>query len=253
MLLAEPAPTPMDLRFRLFGTPVRVHPFFWLFTALLGWSYVERPEISDNGMLDLAIWILACFLSILLHEFGHVWMGKAFGSEGHIVLHSMGGLAIGSNNLTRGWQRVLVSAAGPGIQLLLWGGLKAMRQFGFRPDPGTPLWLLVDILLDVNWYWPLLNLLPIWPLDGGQITMEICAGISRRKGALVALWISLVVSAVLAVNGLMTRMGKESFIPYAPTGMFISIFFALFAIGSWQLIQAEQQTYRNDDYLPWER
>ena len=53
------------------------------------------------------------FVSILIHEFGHVWMGQAFGSRGHIVLYGFGGLAIGSNRLDSRWQRIAVSFAGP--------------------------------------------------------------------------------------------------------------------------------------------
>ena len=36
MFSGEPQPTPMDLHWRMFGIDVRVHPFFWLFSALLG-------------------------------------------------------------------------------------------------------------------------------------------------------------------------------------------------------------------------
>jgi stage IV sporulation protein FB len=257
VLLSESPPTPLDLRFRLFGVPVRVHPLFWLMSAILGWNLVNHPVISDNGMLELAVWILACFVSILLHEFGHVWMGQVFGAQSHILLQGMGGLAIGANNLRSGWQRVLVLAAGPGIQLLLWGALWGALWAGYRPEPRTPMALLVYILLTINLFWPLLNLLPIWPLDGGQITREVCAGLSPRNGSLTAFWISLVISATLAINALMGEKG-EPFIPYSRpfTGMWLAIFFALFAVGSWQMIQVEQQSrYRSsyDDDLPWER
>lgn len=257
MLLADPDATPLDLRFRLFGTSIRVHPFFWLLAVILGWDLTRNPILSDNGMLDLAVWVLACFLSILLHEFGHIWMGRLFGSHGHIVLHGMGGLAIGSNNLSRSWQRILVLAAGPGIQLLLYAALIGLIKAGYLPEPRTPLSFLIAILLAINLYWPLLNLLPIWPLDGGQITREVCVGASPRQGAMVALWISLIISAVIALNALAAQNGK-AFLPfrYAPTSMWAAILFALFAVGSWQAIQMEKHRFRQrsfDDALPWER
>jgi Zn-dependent protease len=274
----------MDVRFRLFGVPVCIHPLFWLISAMLGWGLVSSPVISDNGMLDLAIWILACFLWILLHEFGHVWMWQAFGVRSHILLHSMGGLAIPSTGTTtKRWQHILVSAAGPGIQLLLFAVLVALLYLGVLPFPDVmfrrvggflswlgvkpqevgwelspPLGLLLAVTLEVNLFWPLLNLLPIWPLDGGQITREACAMASPQKGVLTALWISLVVSGVLAVNALVGMKGGlgKPFIPYAPGGMWIAILFAIFAVGSWQAIQIEQQNQRGsgyDDQLPWER
>jgi Zn-dependent protease len=257
VLLSESPPSPLDLNFRLFGVQVRVHPLFWLMAAVLGWNLTRNPVISDNGMLDLGVWILACFVSILLHEFGHVWMGQVFGAQSHILLHGMGGLAIGANNLRSGWRRILVLAAGPGIQLLLLAGIVGILLAGYRPEKRTPLWLLVNILIEINLFWPILNLLPIWPLDGGQITREVCAGVSPRNGSLTAFWISLVVSAVLALNAGIGESGAP-FIPYSGpfTGMYMAIFFALFAVGSWQMIQVEQQSRREssyDDDLPWER
>jgi Zn-dependent protease len=285
VLLAEPDSTPFDLRFRLFGTPIRVHPLFWLVSVLLGWDLTRNPVLSDNGMPDLMVWVLASFVSILLHEFGHVWMGQVFGTRGHIMLHSMGGLAIGSSDLRSGWQRVLVYAAGPAIQLLLFTVLVAAVLFGVLPfpdrgsapvfavfrwlivnvgittpeqgaDPNPALALFTSLMLTINLLWPLLNLLPILPLDGGQITREICVGASRQNGLLAALWISLGTSAVLAVNALLAQTSGRAFLPFAPTSMWMAIFFALFAVSSWQMIQAEQQnrrSYYNDDRMPWER
>ena len=78
-MLVEPAQNPYDLRFVLFGTRVRVHPFFWLFSAILGWPFL------DEGFGYLLLWVGCCFVSILLHEFGHVWAGQAFGNRGSIV------------------------------------------------------------------------------------------------------------------------------------------------------------------------
>src|SRR5262245_38491573 len=118
MMLADPSPTPLDLRFRLFGTDVRVHPLFWLISVIFGWSWRNVNLLPGGGLGEVALWVACVFFSILLHEFGHVWMGRAFGASGHIVLHGMGGLAIGSSDVPYRWQRVLVSAAGPGIQLL---------------------------------------------------------------------------------------------------------------------------------------
>src|SRR5262249_16510341 len=135
MILADPTPTPLDLRFRLFGTDVRVHPFFWIITAIFGWSWSGLKVLPGNGIGEVVLWILCVFVSVLLHEFGHVWMGRAFGARGHIVLHSMGGLAIGSANVPSRWQRILVSAAGPGIQLALFGVLYGLLVAGHLPWP----------------------------------------------------------------------------------------------------------------------
>ena len=95
MLLADPQPTPFDLRFRLFRTHVRIHPLFWLIAVMLGWGYthLHRPA-TGNIVGDLALWVGCVFVSILVHEFGHALTGRLFGSHAHIVLYGFGGLGI---------------------------------------------------------------------------------------------------------------------------------------------------------------
>ena len=75
--------TAWDLRLNLLGTPIRVHPMFWIVTAILGWPYYTMT----NDFTVLLTWIMAVFFSILVHELGHVFMGKYFGTQGYIILH----------------------------------------------------------------------------------------------------------------------------------------------------------------------
>lgn len=251
-MLVEPAETSYDLRFRLFGTPVRVHPFFWLFSAILGW------DALDAGFAYLVIWVVCCFLSILLHEFGHVWMGKAFGSrDSYIVLYSFGGLAVGSRNVSRRWERIAVSLAGPGIQLALYGLIRlwlwSLSVETLLRIPARGLFL-IEMLLTINLLWPLFNLLPVWPLDGGMVSREICTWVSPRGGVRFSLGLSIAVSAFIAIHALLARGRGAIVIPYLPTSTWSAILFALLAFESWQLLQItpRQPSYEADDRLPWE-
>src|SRR5438067_8656185 len=101
VLLSEPGSTPLDLNFRLGRVPVRVTPWFWVGSAFLGWDYLRV-----FGFPALLLWIVCVFFSILLHEMGHVMMGQAFGTRGHIILQAMGGLAVGSSDLYNRWRRI---------------------------------------------------------------------------------------------------------------------------------------------------
>ena len=60
--LVYPEPTPYDVRFRMFGTPVRVHPGFWCVQCTVGllWAYPNRP-------LLFLVWVGGAFVSILIH------------------------------------------------------------------------------------------------------------------------------------------------------------------------------------------
>jgi Zn-dependent protease len=266
VLLYEPDATPLDLRFRLFGTYVRVNPLFWLIMAIFGWRYTRNPVpvLPGGGMGDLALWVLCGFVSVLLHEFGHVWMGRLFGTHGHILLHSMGGLAIGASDVPYRWQRILISLAGPGIQLLLFAALVGLLFTGVisRPllDDNPALALMLNMLLMINLWWPLLNLLPIFPLDGGQVTREVCQIVSPNRGLVVSLWVSLFAAILLAANALVVEQTEQrvALIPYVGHlfgGYYLAILFALLAYGSWQALQEENSRRRRywDDDLPWER
>ncbi len=257
MFSSIPQPTPFDLHWRMFGIDVRVHPFFWLMSVLLGWSW------SGPGLEYLLMWVLCVFVSILIHEMGHVVMGRVFGSEGHILLYSFGGLAIGSSNLRSRWQRIVVLFAGPGAQFILFGlilafalvGLPAASDLAGHGRRMPLLEAVVMMLLEINLLWPLLNLLPIFPLDGGQISREVLEGFLGERGLVGALGISFGLSAILALHMLLQQYGR-GFIPFLPFGgWYTAIFFALLAVSSFQLLQSELnrgRRWRDEDRLPWE-
>src|SRR5262249_19067085 len=161
------------------------------------------------------------FVSLLIHELGHVFMGQVFGAYGHIVLYSFGGLAIGSSNLSGRWKRIAVSFAGPGAQFVLLGLIWLVTDFALPAlslSPGVKRFL--DIVLfqlwSINLWWPILNLLPIWPLDGGRITREVLDWLMPQGGVRTSLGVSFVVAGLLAINSLVSvsRKDREPLIPY---------------------------------------
>lgn len=247
MLFLEPTRTPYDLNLSVGDIPVRVHPSFWIFSAILGWPYVEL------GFGYLLLWVGCMFVSILVHELGHVMMGRVFGRPAHIVLYAIGGLAIGNFQVPSRWQRILISAAGPAAGLLLYAAVWMIRR-SLDPEVfiGRPyLVLLLFMLLWQNLIWNVLNLIPVWPLDGGHISREICTGFFRRNGLWLSLGLSFVLAGLGAVYSLLCAARRD--LPYPSVDpVFSGIFLGLLAIQSFQLLQqAEyQRRYRNDD---WER
>jgi Zn-dependent protease len=167
------------------------------------------------------------FVSILLHELGHVVAGKLFGSHGRILLYSFGGLALGASNLAERWQRITVYLAGPASQLLLlivvaipykvYTGLSQGEGGGFLGE-------LFFFLFIINGFWALLNLLPVWPLDGGQVSREFFELVNPAGGRRASLILSLVCAAVLAVAGLLFSV-------------YTALLFGSLAYCSWQLLQ----------------
>ena len=103
--------TPYDLRFRLLGIPVRIHPLFWLVTVMLGWREYE--------LLAVTVWVACVFVSILVHEFGHGLAAKAFDASPSIVLWGLGGLCYSQGDRQSPGQRLAVILCGPGAGFLL--------------------------------------------------------------------------------------------------------------------------------------
>jgi stage IV sporulation protein FB len=240
MLLGEPPRTQGDLNFRLLGVPVRIHPLFWLVALLLNYRAPDLPS--------LLLWVVAVMVGVLIHEFGHATMMRVYGFYPWITLYGMGGLASyhpGSYTV-RGRStlaQVLIAAAGPAAGFLAAGlillGVRAAGYqvaagfFGgipvvaFQPLPLTPLDLFLRYLLQVCVYWGLLNLLPIVPLDGGQIASQMLLAVNPSNGQRQALMLSVVVAVLMAAMSLMRW-----------NDMFLGLLFGYMAYGSYQALQA---------------
>lgn len=169
-------------RFSLFGIPVRVEPWFWLVMVLIGGGIGARTR---EEILGVALFALAGFLSVLTHELGHALAGRLFGARSSITLHAMGGLAeFPGAWFTRG-QSFVVTFAGPAVQILL-----GVAVFLAIPDLGRLQSLAGHFWWALAWIsvvWAVLNLVPVLPLDGGQM-LHAVLGPQRVR---VTLWVSI--------------------------------------------------------------
>jgi len=238
--LFEPGRTPFDLSFNLFGIHVRVHPMFWVVTGILG-ANQDDPKY-------VLMWIGVVFISVLIHELGHVLVGQLFGSYGHIVLYGFGGLAIGSSDLNKRWQRNLVYVAGPCAQFLILAVVAAIYFvcLANHIPMREPLSILLFQFFVVNLFWPILNLLPVWPLDGGRISRETFEWLMPRNGTGVSLFVSFLVAAFLAINSLAAYNGHP-ILPFFGGGLYTALLFAMFAVSNVQ----EWQMIRDHSDRPW--
>jgi stage IV sporulation protein FB len=234
-MFGEPSRTPYDLNFALFGIPIRVHPLFWLVAVFFG---AQAPEGDGIGILT---WTAALFFSILIHELGHALTMRAYGLLPWIVLYTMGGLACynpGDSYRSRRADdtlaQILISAAGPVAGFLLaavlvlglyaaghgsdvklvglWGSLPVVRL------PNVRLAYLFNDVFAICVFWGLVNLLPVYPLDGGQIAREVLLRVSPGDGIRQSMLLSVFAAAGMAL--------------YAYTQMhdgFVALFFAYLA------------------------
>lgn len=202
------------IRFSLFGIPVEIQPFFWLTLIILGGA---TGADSSEAVFEILLFVIAGFISILTHELGHALTARSFGADSRIVLQAFGGYAAFSGVRLNRKQSFLVTAAGPAIQILL--GLLVLGIMKIAPSVNEDGRYFLIILIYISFFWALLNLLPVLPLDGGQM-LHALLGPERIK---ITLWITILVAVTSAVTIFML------------TGSFIfPIFLGMFA---WQAFQ----------------
>ena len=251
--------TAYDLKFRLLDIPVRVHPLFWLVMLLISGQ--------SNDLRAAAVFVVCAFISILVHEFGHGLASRALGREPDgIVLYAMGGLCYTPADRQSPMGRLLVLAAGPGAGFLLLGLVLAWASAVLRIAPadslafigvgnGNPLPAFRGLasappalfeafhsLLYINFWWGVLNLLPIWPLDGGQIAGVLLGAVDRRNGQRWAHFLSIVTVGLIAYW--FVEQGR--FLP--------ALWFGYFGYVNYQMLQSMQRSYLSgDDWDSWRR
>ena len=181
------------LKLRIGDVPVRVELTFFLIAGLLG---------SSLGSVEgVAIWVGVVLVSVLVHELGHAVAMRLSGVGSHIVLHAMGGLTFPAARITSRRKRIAVDLAGPlsGILLL---GVPAVWLGRTLDNPSDTVELLIISMVWVNVAWSLVNLLPILPLDGGNVTKEVLDAVTGEKGEVPARIVSIVVAGAAGLYAL---------------------------------------------------
>jgi stage IV sporulation protein FB len=224
--------TPYDLRFRLFGIPVTVTPWFWLAGIIGGW----QSSISEH--LDLLlIWIGCLFVSILVHEMGHALTAQWFGWPPQVFLYLFGGVAVyrpGYGHTTT--RSVLISLAGPGAGFVLYGLIRLLREFvvasgSLRTLDPAMLMRVADFFMQMEWinlWWGIVNLLPVLPLDGGRIAEALFQRARPWDGRRMAVMLSIAVSAAVAFYFFAVNKNY---------GTFPAMLFAVLCISNVQMLQ----------------
>lgn len=239
----EPPESQYDLHFHVLGFPTRVAWGFWVAAVVLGWgecnawdrAFVSRNIDSPGAPILLIIWSFAMFVSILVHELGHALVMRYFGMRSRVVLYHFGGLAIGSglgswNGARRGSHdardSLLIAAAGPAAQLALAAIVYAMGRylgmwmeidgwlfqdfFSIEPPAvelptSVALFALLNALVSPSVFWALLNLLPILPLDGGNImlnSLKLSSNTDPHRNAhLTSIFFAVLVAIFCFQNG----------------------------------------------------
>ncbi len=179
---------------RVFGIPIRLHFTFLLLLVFLIFIGIGGKQSG----LNTAVYIVALFASVLLHEIGHALVARAYGLRTReIVMYPIGGVSrLESQPKAR--QEPLIALAGPAVNLII-GIVLLASQHDFLPLETLSVPTDANLLERIgvgNLLLGLFNLLPAYPMDGGRILRAL---IALRKSEDEATQIAASMSRFLAV------------------------------------------------------
>ena len=207
------------LQFSILGIPVRVEPWFWITMAFIGGGL---HAANSTDILLVLVFVFAGFLSIMIHELGHALTIRKYGLPAAITLQAFGGYASFPAGKLDRKQSFVVTAAGPALQFVF-GVLLIVLAPSISIPEGS---LFLPFLRDLIWVsiaWSILNCLPVYPMDGGQMMAAILGPKKQHNVHLI----SSIVAVIIGIAGYL----------YLGT-ILLPIFMALFAWQNWQSYQA---------------
>ena len=190
----------------LFRIPVFVHAST---IFMLGWAYLWAggPPASASGAEWYIIVLIVLIISLMLHEVGHALAYRMFGSqEIAIYLTGFGGLCVSTRGGVTVGRDLIVIAAGPAMNLVLAIFFHYSPELLRMIDPsllsggeGRMSLLLLFCLAAgfVNLGLFLVNIMPIYPLDGGRLVYS--GSLIATGDRLLARQIALTVSILGAI------------------------------------------------------
>ncbi len=195
---------------KIAGIGVYIHATFWLLIL-----YVIYANWTQGGSLETtiysALFVLAVFGCITLHEFGHALTARRFGVETlDITLLPIGGLARLERMPENPVDELWVALAGPAVNVAIAGAIfVALILTGSGLDFGQFAWYsggFFKSLMIVNAMLVAFNMIPAFPMDGGRVLRALLASrMEFTRATRTAARIGQVVAVIFFVVGLKTN------------------------------------------------
>ena len=189
---------------KYFGIDVYIHWTFWILVLWIVLAHVRAGDAFAQSLQGV-LFILALFVCVVLHEFGHALTARRFGISTHdVTLYPIGGISSLEKLPDDPRQELLVAIAGPAVNLviaaLLWFYLNATGN----PFDLATVEQAKDVteipflwgLFYANLILPIFNLIPAFPMDGGR---ALRAFLSLFTSRLTATRIAALIGQLLAV------------------------------------------------------
>jgi Zn-dependent protease len=178
----------MSIKQRFKKISFTIHPGFLMIAALLGFYQ------SQGSLMGAVLWMLVIFLSVFVHEMGHALTAMFFGQTPHVEFVSMGGVTSYRGKALSSMKRFFVILNGPLFGFFFYLGARGMLHSGFSFHPLlTQMFWMIQVM---NFWWSVFNLVPLFPLDGGQLMKVILEGWLGPKGTRVAFFLGFLMGFI---------------------------------------------------------
>lgn len=193
---------------RMFGSEVRIHVTFVLLLLWIGLS-AYAAEGFGAAILNV-LFVLALFMCVVLHEFGHALMARRYGIKTpDITLLPIGGLARLERMPDDPKQEILVALAGPAVNVVIWailvvivGAQAGLVQLESLENAGSDF--LAQIAA-VNLLLVLFNMIPAFPMDGGRVFRAVLTiWLGRERATSAAATIGQAIAVLFALLGILS-------------------------------------------------
>lgn len=203
--------------------PLAIHPFFWVFAAIIGW-------LNSGTFIGTLIWVGIIVVSVVFHEFGHALTAVCFKQKARIQLVALGGVTMFDGPKLKFWQQFLITLNGP----LFGFGLFLLSTFLLHFTWPLLFTKILKATQIANLFWTVVNLLPVLPLDGGQLLRIVLEAAFGIKGFKASLLVGAIIAALL------------SFYFFMLQAFLIGAFFFLFAFQSFDSWRKSRFATRED-------
>ena len=164
---------------RFAGIDVYVHATFLLLIGWVGYSHwLENRNWGE--VLSGVLFILALFLCVVLHEYGHALTARRYGIKTRdITLYPIGGVARLERMPEKPIEELWVALMGPAVNVVIAALLYVYLYLTKSLVPFTDLTIasgsFAERLMIVNVWLVLFNLIPAFPMDGGRVLRALLA------------------------------------------------------------------------------
>lgn len=218
--------------------PVHIDPFFWLMAIFIGFLSSDADMASYNEkILGTLLWVGIIVFSVLFHEYGHALTAITFGQSAKINLMGIGGITQRDGKKLKLWQEFLIVLNGPLCSIILaFGALFAAKALSYQHSQGL-LFYVLQVTANVNFFWTIINILPVQPLDGGRLLSIVLEAVFGIRGVKAALFLSIILASLIGVFFIFIQFLLAS-----------AIFFML-AFESYRLWRASLSITKDDEHV----